>query len=124
MYGIDIQILLNLIHYSAKLRRMTRITIHFLIIFLLVTHSTMAVDIYIPHQSNHVAASVSDTTAATEQILCGDSSCHCSCHYSHSVGLITVDDVFDVITQPILFSRLKTSVSITIQTPPQRPPKA
>lgn len=84
----------------------------------------MAVDVYIPHQSDHIADAVSDTTSVTEHILCDDSDCQCSCHYSHSASLITVNDVPDVITQAVLLSRKKTSTFINTQAPPHRPPKA
>ncbi len=104
---------------------MKRIIIHFLILLVLVTHSTMAVDAYLPHDVDYSINSVMDTDTifTAEQTICDDSGCHYSCYHAHSVSFISTYNMPDSITQPILLSTLKISLFIHTQAPPHRPPK-
>ncbi len=103
---------------------MKNIIIHLLILLVLVTHSAMAVDVYISHNIDNSMNSVMDTTAIAKQATCDDPDCHYSCYHAHSVSFISTYNVPEIITQSILLSTLKTSIFIYTQAPPHRPPKA
>jgi len=79
---------------------MTRLIAHILILLVLFTHSTMAMDVHIPHQADHSAehfinfsleGSVETISADTDQTLCVNAGGHCSHHQAHTVGLVSVN---------------------------------
>jgi uncharacterized protein YxeA len=102
---------------------MKNIIIHLLILLVLVTHSVMAVDVYISHDIDNSMNFVMDTTAIAEQAICDDSDCHYSCYHAHSVSFISSHNVPDTLTRSILLPIVKTSIFIHTQAPPHRPPK-
>lgn len=112
---------------------MSRIIAHLLILLVLFTHSTMAMDVHIPHDVDHPADHMSDvpsdgisviSSTDIEQTLCLDAGGHCSHHQAHTAGLISVNYLSDAKVQPVLFSILNASVFTLKQAPPLRPPKA
>lgn len=117
---------------------MKRIIAHFLILLVLFTHSTMAMDVHIPHMDEHSTNEVSfiinansdsseqENYVATldNQELCSDAGGHCSHHQAHSTGLLSISSTFESNTQAVLISILKSSALLHPQAPPVRPPKA
>jgi hypothetical protein len=112
---------------------MTRFIAHILILLVLFTHSTMAMDVHIPHKADHTVEHfsadfsvdfVNTVSVDTEQTLCVDAGGHCSHHQAHTVGLVSVNTLLNKKTQPILLSLVKLSALLHTQTPPLRPPKA
>lgn len=116
---------------------MTRLVAHLLILFVLFTHSVMAMDVHIPHDadfhgdesSEHLAhTSTLDhsqvQTNTTSEVPCADAGGHCSHHQAHTSGLVCVNALSYSGIKPVLFSQLKQSTFLYTQTPPRRPPKA
>ncbi len=114
---------------------MTRIISHLLILLVLFTHSTMAMDVHIPHdhESDHISKSHSldiddvDTSSSLSHLErddCSDAGGHCSHHQAHTAGLISVNTLSSLSIQPTLFLSLKSIAFVYQQTPPRRPPKA
>lgn len=116
---------------------MTRIITHLLILFVLFTHSVMAMDVHIPHDegshiSNNIGESVEhvahtstlDYTDNTSQAPCADAGGHCSHHQAHTSGLLCISTLSYTDSKPVLFSQLKQFSFLFKQSPPRRPPKA
>jgi hypothetical protein len=133
---IEIQLL---IRYIAS---MTRIIANLLILLVLFTHSTMAMDVHFPHDTlpldKHVTLDIAhsddhtehlatissiDEAADIEQAMCADAGGHCSHHQAHTAGLISVNTLPNTKVQPVLLSQFEKSVFIHTQSPPLRPPK-
>jgi len=98
----------------------------FLILLVLFTHSTMAMDVHIPHDdADHITDSSNISTAINlDQPSCIDAGGHCSHHQAHTSGLFSVNTLGDIDCQSVLFALLKTSAFTHTQAPPLRPPKA
>lgn len=117
----------------SYIQRMSRVIAHLLILLVLFTHSTMAMDVHIlthdmNHSEEHVSASSHDlsTTISTDsgQASCLDAGGHCSHHQAHTAGLISVNTLSETRVQSILVNTLNISELINTQSPPLRPPKA
>lgn len=115
---------------------MTRSIAYFLIIFVLFTHSTMAMDVHIPHDSGFHVDEPAEHLAHTSKLdhsqlqtnpseaACADASGHCSHHQAHASGLVCVNPLSYSGVKSVLFSQFKQSAFLYTQTPPRRPPKA
>lgn len=107
---------------------MTRLISHLLILLVLFTHSTVAMDVRVcqdskqTHQQN-ISVNSSQNSSEFEQNFCLDAGGHCSHKHSHTVGLVSFNTFTDVLKQQIVVASLVTSVLIHSQNPPFRPPK-
>lgn len=108
---------------------MTRLTSHLLILLILFTHSTVAMDVSVCHDNEQTSeysinADFSSHDATdTEQGVCLDAGGHCSHNQAHTAGLIAFNTLTDTPNQLIVVASSVTSVFIHPQKPPLRPPK-
>lgn len=106
---------------------------HLLILLVLFTHSTMAMDVHIPHNTDHSIEHITDTYPSNnivstsidlEQTPCIDAGGHCSHHQAHTSGLLSATMLVNTDKQPVFLTSLNASIFIDTQAPPLRPPKA
>lgn len=115
---------------------MIRIIAHLLILFVLFTHSVMAMDVHIPHNldspifhnigepAEHIAhTSKQGYTDNTIQAPCVDAGGHCSHHQAHTSGLVCVNTLSYTDIKSVFIASLTPSAFPHTQTPPLRPPK-
>ncbi len=119
-------------HSIGYICYMTRFVAHLLILLVLFTHSTIAMDVHIPHEEDHTLSHATEHTTNdtantsfdnVEQSLCVDAGGHCSHHQAHAAGLVTINNLPDTQTSSVSLSLIKHSVFIYSQAPPLRPPK-
>jgi len=99
-----------------------------LILLVLFTHSTMAIDVHLPEnpdQDTVIASSLDSTShVSTDVDHCADSNGHCSHHQAHTTGLFSAHALLFSDVRSVLFSLLKASAFIYNHAPPVRPPKS
>lgn len=112
---------------------MIKAIIHLLILLVLFTHSTMAMDVHIPINTNetandhsthsHNAPSINSSLIDSNQKPCADTGGHCSHHQAHTLALVCVSALANQAFQPIFITHYKSAVFVYTQAPPLRPPK-
>ncbi len=105
-----------------------RLIAKLLTVFVLFTHSSMAMDVHFPHNTTHSSQPDSVSYAAseegtTEQTACTDAGGHCSHHQAHTTGLFSVSPLSEMQTPPVLFPQFRATLFFHIHTPPRKPPK-
>jgi hypothetical protein len=109
---------------------MTRLIANLLILLVLFTHSTVAMDVRVCHDNEQTTEhstdfSTNDSTAIdAEQDFCLDAGGHCSHNQAHTAGLVSLSTFSGKKIHPILSPLLTTPVVIHPQEPLLKPPKA
>jgi hypothetical protein len=99
-----------------------------LILLVLFTHSTMAIDVHLPgspDQDTVISGSLDSTSLVSSDIdHCADTNGHCSHHQAHTAGLFSAHDLLFSDMRSVLFSPFKALAFIYNYAPPVRPPKS
>jgi hypothetical protein len=109
---------------------MTQLIANLLILLVLFTHSTVAMDVRVCHDNEQSTEhstnfSANDPTAIdAEQDICLDAGGHCSHNQAHTAGLVSLSTLSSKKIHPILSPLFTASVVIHPQAPLLRPPKA
>ena len=105
-----------------------RLLAKILTVFVLFTHSSMAMDVQFPHntiQSSQpdIVFSITSEEGVAEQTACTDTGGHCSHHQAHTTGFFSVILLSEVQVLPILFPQHRATLFFHTHIPPRKPPK-
>ncbi len=104
---------------------MNRLIARLLILFVLFTHSSMAMDVYLSDTLDQNISSLvyKDKSGVDEQTLCMDVGGHCSHHQAHTTGLFPVAPFSEMQSNHVLFHKFQASLAFTDLIPIRRPPR-
>jgi hypothetical protein len=105
-----------------------RLLAKLLIVSVLFTHSSMAMDVHLPHNTTQSSQPGIASYATSEEVASGLTACtdaggHCSHHQAHTTGLFSVTPLSEMQTGLVLFPQFQDILIFHIDIPPRKPPK-
>ncbi len=104
-----------------------RLIANLLIVFVLFTHSGMAMDMHFAFSDNTTQPNQPEIAASEKvvsgQPVCTDAGGHCSHHQAHTTGLFSVAPFSEMQSKHVLFHIFQVSLTFTDLIPPRRPPR-